>query len=59
MPLRVGLCCLTVVDVALTDAIGRVLVPTDVGRPSFPYSMPCSPHRFSIVPAGSSDALRL
>ena len=63
--MRVDLCSSTVVGVALADDIvvvlagtSQVLAPTDVGRPSFPYSVPCSSCRLDIVPSGSSVAPR-
>ena len=61
--LRVDLCSSTIVGVALADDIvavlvgtSQVLAPTDVGHPSFPYSVPCSSCRLDIVPSGSSVA---
>ena len=62
--LRINLCGLIAIDVALADVVAVVfagaswvLAPADVGRPSFPCSRPCSSRRLGIVPSGSSVAL--
>ena len=57
---KVDLCGLTVVGIALAIVLAStswVLMPTDVGRPSFPYNGACSPHRLGTVPSGSDVVL--